>query len=144
MSGITFEENLVQWVAKRAELGRDPSYSSKDADEKRLGNWQSSQRQYYKKRTLSEERVHALEATDGWVWESSLFEENLVQWAAKRIELGRYPSQKSMNADEKRLGVWQSSQRKYYKNKTLSEERVKALNATKGWVWCRQGRIKSS
>jgi len=68
MSGITFEENLVQWVAMRAELGRNPSTTSMDADEKRSGKWKNKQREYYNNRTLSEERIHALEATDGWVW----------------------------------------------------------------------------
>jgi hypothetical protein len=33
------------------------------------------------------------------------------------------------------LGIWQSHQREYYKKKTLSEERVKALGAIKEWVW---------
>jgi hypothetical protein len=140
----SFEENLVQWAAKRTELGRDPSQHSKDADEKRLGIWQSGQRILYKKKKLPEERVKALNATDGWVWESTpgkiitkpkSFEENLVQWAAKRTELGRNPSQNSKDADEKRLGQWQSKQRGYYKNKTLSKERVKALEAIKEWVW---------
>jgi hypothetical protein len=139
-----FKDNREQWAAKRKELGRDPSPTSKDADEKRLGQWQSNQRSDYKNKTLPEERVEALDATDGWVWESTpgkiitkpkSFEENLEQWAAKRTELGRTPSGKSKNADEKRLGQWQSKQRGYYKNKTLPEERVKALNATEGWVW---------
>jgi superfamily II DNA or RNA helicase len=131
----SFEDNLVQWAAKRTELGRDPSQHSKDADEKRLGKWQSKQRVYYKNKTLSKERVKALEAIKEWVWESTPFEDNLVQWAAKRTELGRDPSPNSKDADEKRLGIWQSHQREYYKKKTLSEERVKALGAIKEWVW---------
>ena len=138
MSGITFEENLVQWVAKRAELGRNPSKTSMDADEKRLGIWQSQQRIQYKKRTLSEERIATLNATEGWVWETTpgiTFEENLVQWAAKRTELGRELSKTSMDADEKRLGQWQCRQRYYYINRTLSEERIHALDATEWWVW---------
>jgi hypothetical protein len=132
---VWFEENREQWAAKRTELGRDPSTKSKDADEKRLGYWQSQQRKYYKNKTLSKERVKALEATEGWVWDSDKFEENLVQWAAIYNKLGRTPSQSSKNADEKRLGQWQSKQRGYYKNKTLSKERVKALEAIKEWVW---------
>jgi len=130
-----FEENRVKWAAKRTELHRDPFQKSEDADEKRLGQWQTDQRKYYKKKTLSEERVKALNATDGWVWDRDEFEDNLVQWAAKRTELGRTPSAISKNTDEKRLGNWQSKQRVYYKKKKLSDERVKALNATEGWVW---------
>jgi uncharacterized protein YdhG (YjbR/CyaY superfamily) len=146
MSGITFEENLVQWVAKRAELGRNPSKTSMDADEKRLGQWQCRQREYYKKRTLSEERIATLNATEWWVWETTpgwvwettpgiTFEENLVQWVAKRAELGMNPSKTSMDADEKRLGIWQSQQRIQYEKGTLSEERIRALDATEWWVW---------
>jgi superfamily II DNA or RNA helicase len=136
---LTIEERWdarrLVWAAKRTELGRDPYQKSEDADEKRLGQWQSDQRQYYKKKTLSEERVKALEAIKEWVWESTPFEDNLVQWAAKRTELHRDPYQKSEDADEKRLGQWQSDQRTLYKKGTLPEERVKALNATEGWVW---------
>jgi hypothetical protein len=135
MPGITFEENRVQWVAKRTELGRDPSTTSEDPHEKRLGQWQSDQRKYYKNKKLPEERVKALEVIKEWVWESTPFEDNLEQWAAKRTELGRVPSQHSKDADEKRLGQWQSNQRTLYKNHTLSEERVKALEANKEWVW---------
>jgi hypothetical protein len=68
MPSITFEENRVQWVAKRTELGRDPSPTSRDADEKRLGQWQSDQRKLYKNKKLPEERVKALNATKGWAW----------------------------------------------------------------------------
>jgi hypothetical protein len=142
MPSITFEENRVQWVAKRTELGRDPSPTSRDADadEKRLGKWQTDQRKLYKNHTLSEERIAALNATEGWVWESApgkSFEENRVQWVAKRTELGRDPSPTSRDADadEKRLGKWQTDQRKLYKNHTLSEERIAALDATEGWLW---------
>jgi hypothetical protein len=138
MSGITFEDNLEQWAAKRTELGRNPSKTSMDVDEKRLAKWQSHQREYYKKRTLSEERIATLNATEWWVWETTpgiTFEENLVQWAAKRTELGRELSKTSMDADEKRLGQWQSRQRYYYINRTLSEERIRALDATEWWVW---------
>jgi hypothetical protein len=130
-----FEDNLEQWAAKRTELGRDPFQKSEDADEKRLGQWQSKQRYYYKKETLPEERVKALEAIKEWVWDRDEFEENLVQWAAKRTELHRDPSKTSMDADEKRLGQWQSNLRKSYKKVKLSEERVKALEAIKGWAW---------
>ena len=117
-----------------------------DADEKRLGIWQCRQRYYYKIRTLSEERIATLNATEWWVWESTpgkiytkpnSFEENLVQWAAKRTELGRELSKtpKDADADEKRFGQWQSHQRDNYKNKKLSEERIAALDATEGWLW---------
>jgi hypothetical protein len=130
-----FEDTLVQWAAIYKKLGRTPSQSSKDADEKRLGQWQSRQRSDYKKETLPEERVKALNATEGWVWDSDKFEENRVQWAAIYKKLGRTPSESSKDADEKRLGQWQGSQRSDYKNKTLPEERVEALDATEGWVW---------
>jgi hypothetical protein len=146
MPSITFEENRVQWVAKRTELGRDPSTTSEDPHEKRLGQWQSDQRKYYKNKKLPEERIATLNATEWWVWESTpgkiytkpnSFEENLVQWAAKRTELGRELSKtsKDADADEKRFGQWQSHQRDNYKNKKLSEERIAALEAIKEWAW---------
>jgi len=139
MKCLTFDERWdarrVQWTAIYKKLGRYPSPKSEDADEKRSGQWQSNQRKLYKKNTLSEERVKALNATKEWVWEYTPFEDNLVQWAAIYKKLGKEPSSYSEDPHEKRSGQWQEHQCAYYKNKTLSEDRIAVLEATNGWVW---------
>jgi hypothetical protein len=64
----TFQENNSDWIEQFANLGRSPSSSSKNADEKRAGSWQADQRKSFKKGTLLPERIDALNNTEGWEW----------------------------------------------------------------------------
>jgi len=116
---------------------KKPSRHSKDDDEKRAGDWQQNQRQAYKNKTMSDERIELLNNTPGWTWdEEDTYQEQWDHWKDQYVKKGnKKPSDHSKDPDEKRAGQWQSKQRQAYKKKTLSEERIELLNDTPGWTW---------
>ena len=56
-------------------------------------------------------------------------------WVKFYTDFNKTPSQLSENAEEKSLAHWQAYQRKQYKNRELSEERIELLQSTRGWYW---------
>lgn len=136
----TWEPNRLHWVAMYDKLGRNPSDKAKDPDEKRAAKWQCHQRQYYKKKQsyMTPERIAILNATPNWTWEvEDTWEPNRINWLKMYNKLGRNPSEKSDDLDEKRAGSWQSNQRKLFKKKEtcMTHERISILNTTPGWTW---------
>ena len=88
---------------------------------------------------MTPERIAALEAVPGWVWEVDLE----AQWQARLEELrqhaaqhGRLPLERSGS-----LGKWVGRQRMDYKALQRGEpshmtaERIAALEAVSGWAW---------
>jgi superfamily II DNA or RNA helicase len=132
-----WEVRRQNWVIQFTKKGnKTPSKSSKDLEEKRTGQWQSQNREFYKKKTLSQERIDALNNTHGWKFEEDPFEEQLQNWVIQFTKKeNKKPSESSKDLEEKRAGQWQSNMRHYYKKKTLSKERIDALNKTYGWAW---------
>jgi superfamily II DNA or RNA helicase len=63
-----FEANLENWTREFSKKRKTPSGHSKDAEEKRAGNWQNQMRHKYKNGRLLPERVAKLEAKEGWKW----------------------------------------------------------------------------
>jgi superfamily II DNA or RNA helicase len=141
----TFQESNSDWSEQFAKLGRTPRVCSKNADEKRAGQWQTNQRALFKKGTLPKEKIEALNNTEGWEWEQGgvrTFQESNSDWSEQFANLGRAPSQYSKNAAEKRAGLWQTNQRALFKKGTLLPERIDALNNTEGWEW-EQGGVRT-
>jgi hypothetical protein len=131
-----WEENRINWIEQYKKLGRGPSETSNDSDEKRAARWQYDQRYNYKNATLSTERIQKLEETKGWYWEKSdNWEGKLYQWAILYKKLGKRPSNMSKNALEKRIGLWQNQQILHYKENKLSKEQIDKLEKTEGWKW---------
>lgn len=134
-----WEKRRLEWVAMYEKLGRVPSAYSKDLYEKRAGKWQSHQREGYKKKEkwMISERIIALEKTYGWTWNDNRWSEQLKNWINIYNKLGRKPFEKSIDNAERRAGIWQSSQRTYYKKEDsrITKERISILNATSGWTW---------
>ena len=122
-------EKLKDFVA---EHGRLPKHIDKP-----LGQWINTQRGYYKNGTLSDDRIASLEAVTGWKWEEEdpfpATLENLKAFVAKH---GRLPKH-----TDKPLCAWINVQRKNYKEKKLSENRIKELEAVAGWKWKGGGRF---
>ena len=132
-----FEHLITQYQKKR---NKKPSESSKDEEERRAGKWQSKMRKAYKnkKTCMTQERINALNATEGWTWKDDPFQENLEHWIAQYKKKGNEtPSQSSKDKDEKRAAKWQSKMRTDYKKKKkwITQERIDALNDTEGWKW---------
>jgi superfamily II DNA or RNA helicase/ubiquinone/menaquinone biosynthesis C-methylase UbiE len=133
----SWEPALQHWIQQFEKLRKTPSKESKDPGEKRAGNWQSNQRQNYKKNILTAERIEILNATPGWKWDEDRWESALQHWIQQTQRLGRPPSSKSKDPDEKKTGRWQYTQRNDYKNNYtyMTPERIATLNATPGWTW---------
>ena len=103
----------------------------------KLGGWQHTQRQSYRRGAMSRKRIKLLNKA-GMVWDVQL-----VTWEQGMAEFLKYPP------DEKgrrvvptqwetrggfRLGSWQHTQRQYYKRGKLAAERIERLEAA-GIVW---------
>jgi superfamily II DNA or RNA helicase len=111
-----------------------PSNSAKNIEEKRIAQWLSDQKKYYKKneRCYKNESIHItwsqfLEEYKEYfvsideIWNNRF--ENLKTFIDINKKL---PSAKSKNIDEKFIGEWLNSQKKNYKTKSgsiISEER---------------------
>jgi len=147
----SFQDNLDHWITQYRKKGnKKPAEHAKDPEEKRAGTWQSSMRTYYKNTIenkkgpkvvkLTPERINALNATEGWKWDSDSFQDNLGHWITQYRKKGnKKPRQQAEDPEEKRAGSWQSSMREAYKKKKkaaiMTPERITALNATEGWQW---------
>ena len=104
----------------------------------KLGTWVGSRRKEYNRVVLSPDRIEALEAVPGWVWEQVgyQFREGFkrLQAYVEREGHARVP-QSYKDETGFRLGNWVTHRRKKYKTDTLSSERIKALEVVPGWVW---------
>ncbi len=103
----------------------------------RLGVWVNSRRTDYKRDELSPERREALEAFDGWTWDThdAAWRKGLdyVKRFVEREGHARVPVKHV--EDGFRLGQWVNSQRADYERDELSPERREVLEALDGWVW---------
>ena len=99
-----------------------------------LGDWVNSQRSYYKRGILSQERVGLLESV-GFSWEP--FDES---WMARFDELVDFKNENgdcNVPCSQGPLGTWVRDQRKYHKKVKLSQDRIELLNSV-GFEWVRQ------
>ena len=69
---------------------------------------------------MNQERIEALEGTEGWTWEEEdPFDNNLQEWIIQYQKEGSYPSRYlarySEDPEEKRAAQWQSRMRQTYK-----------------------------
>ncbi len=135
----SWEQQLNNWVIQYNKLKKSPSIVSKDIDEKKAGQWCSQQKNNYKNKEarLTQERITILSNTNGWLWEDDKWELQRKMWIEQYNKLGRKPSSKSKDNDEKQAGQWQTNQRKNYNNKEkcMTLERIKILEGTPGWKW---------
>jgi hypothetical protein len=126
--------NLKIWIEIYNKI---PVPSSKDKDEKRLGQWCNEQRQNYKENKLNREQIDNLQLLNNWNW--GLYDiwnkkyENLKFWIN---ENKRIPSQSSKDKNENMYGCWCNSQRQNHKNNILKEEQINKLEELVGWYWC--------
>jgi hypothetical protein len=90
---------------------------------------------------LSAERIEALEAFPGWVWDTveEAFQRGLGPLAqfVEREGHARVPIShvESFQGAEVKLGSWVGSRRNWFSKGKLSAERIAALEAFPDWVW---------
>ena len=129
-----FLSNENEWKQNQKSLkdfidknGKTPSSTSKDNDEKTLGQWLGTQTQNFKKKAyiMKNEEIYN-------IWEQfttsekykKYFMSNEDEWKQTFKSLKDFidkndktPSQKSKDKDEKILGIWLSNQKKNFKKK---------------------------
>ena len=103
-----------------------------------LGTWVSRRRSEHKKGTLSQDKIAQLEAVEGWVWDifEARFEKALTaikQYVA--IHGHANIPKRFKTEDDFELGSWLQNRRKYYKEGTLSQDKIAQLEAVEGWAW---------
>jgi hypothetical protein len=95
----------------------------------------------FKAGRLSEERIAALEAFPGWVWDTyeAAFQKGLGALAqfVEREGHARVLTKhvESFQGAEVSLGNWVRTHRNDFKAGKLSAERIAALEAVPGWDW---------
>jgi superfamily II DNA or RNA helicase len=132
-----WERQKMRWMAMFERLGRAPSTTSKDSDERVVGKWQSHQRDAKKRGALSHDRINQLDTLPEWEWSSGryTFDEQKENWMTQYTLLGRHPSKISKNEKERQAGQWVNNQRVAKKGDTLSQEHFDALDMIPEWDW---------
>jgi hypothetical protein len=128
-------KELEEFVLKNNSL---PYSKSDDKQERTLANWCNSQRILKRKNGLTPYQTKEFEKINNWFWDKDLNE----IWDKKYEELkdfvkenNRFPSEKSLNSEEKRMSQWYYNQKKEKKNGSLCKERKNKLEKIEGWKW---------
>jgi len=130
-----WNQQRENWVTYYTRWERPPASSSHYQEEQKAGRWQSRQREAHKKGTLPQERQDILQAMIGWTWNLDPFDTQRNNWIAQTTRLGRAPSKRSTDVNEKKAAHWQSNQRHMCNIGRMSRERMDQLDNTLGWTW---------
>jgi superfamily II DNA or RNA helicase len=112
-----------------------------EGEEVNLGNWVAKLRTLYRSGKLSTEKVAALKALTGWVWDIDEVDFRQGLGALKQFverEGHAHPLQRHVEVFEGKevnLGSWVTSRRMGHRKGKLAAERVAMLEALPGWVW---------
>ncbi|MHB1886916.1 MAG: helicase associated domain-containing protein, partial [Acidimicrobiales bacterium] len=109
----------------------------KDRTRRLAGRWVANQRADYNKKTLSPERIEALNRVKGWTWDPTgdIWYEMLEETEGYLRTDGRVPSQTDKDPQKAKAGRWASKQRQCHSRGTLPQDRFAALDALDGWWW---------
>jgi superfamily II DNA or RNA helicase len=118
-------EQLKQFIN---ENKKRPSSTSKNAEEKKLGNWLSIKQKEYKNKQLTEDRYNQWTEFLEEYKEYLLSFEEIWQITFEQLKLfidknKKTPSSTSKNNEENSLGRWFLCQQTTYKKKQLTEDR---------------------
>jgi len=142
-SSWNFNLGLLQNFVDREGHAQVPATHAEpfEGGEFRLGGWVSENRSNYSEGRLSQQRIKALEAVSGWVWDGNeaIYQEGL---AALQAFVDREGHARVVEAHVERLeggdftlGTWVSNRRSNFKDGKLPSDWVDALEALPGWVW---------
>ena len=130
----TWDEQLTNCVKQYEKLGKIPSSTSTDADERRARCWMLYQRVAYKKESLSIDRIEKIASLDWWD-EKYTWDEQLTNCVKQYEKLGKIQSLTSIDADDRRARSWIRYQRIAYKKDLLSVDRIEKITALDWWIW---------
>jgi hypothetical protein len=119
--------------------GRWPAGLAADINERRLGGWMNKQRQDIKSGVsrLSTSRIAYLTAiAPGWTHNSSsAWTANAEALSHFRDNNNSWPSARSSDLAEERLGLWLESQRASARRSNVGSDRISVLDAAApGWL----------
>jgi hypothetical protein len=135
--GDSWTENYQALLSYTSKTGHSLVPLKHIEDGHALGSWINGQRSRFKKGTLERERINQLELVKGWSWAPKQ-----DRWHEYFAHIEKYV-EKHGNAKvpdqyvvkHLQLGKWVGKQRQKYKNDTLEQSRVDALEALSGWTW---------
>jgi len=127
-------EEMFQALAAFKELKHHCNVPQGWPDNPALGVWCSTQRRAIKKEELSADRITRLEALS-FVWDAldAGWEEMFQALTAYKGRFGNCDVPRG-RPENRALGIWCGSQRRAYKKKTLSTDRIARLEAL-GFAW---------
>jgi hypothetical protein len=129
---MTYLARLREFVQREGHA-RVPDDCVTD-DGLKLGSWVRNQRSRYRSKRLSQERIDALNAVEGWAW--SNWDDGMKHLRAFVDREGHARVGADHICDDGHpLGTWVANRRHDYTAGTLSQERIDALNAVEGWAW---------
>jgi hypothetical protein len=132
-----FEKGFQETLLYKESTGNPNAPNIYETDEGfRLGAWQGNQRGNYKKGKLSPDRIERLDKI-GFIWDilEEQFEKGFQETLLYKNRTGDSNVPQSYKTDEGyRLGTWQATQRKNYKEDELSSDRLKRLEDI-GFKW---------
>ena len=123
------------------EYGTSDVPQSRTFQNFKLGGWVSSQRNRYRKKTISEHQIQQLETEPGWSWmpkDEKRLSNFLLGITALRTYVERTGTteiKREHLEDGFPLGRWLSNIRTRYKAGTLNQDEIKAFNSIEGWEW---------
>jgi superfamily II DNA or RNA helicase len=125
---------LERFVAREGTAAVPKNHYEGDLN---LGNWVANQRSIFAKGGLPADRISRLENVSGWFWSSKdrRWEQGFT--LLERYVLREGNARITTNHIEQgvRLGSWVGTQRRQYKNGTLSSDRVTRLESLVLWTW---------
>lgn len=126
---------LVNFVESN-QHARPPKGTNEES--RSLSGWVSLQRKLYRAGTLSKVRIDALEGVhDSWTWNPLEDDwETYITELKLYVEKHGHARPSSTSNESRKLGTWVQHQRENFKSGSLSDDRIRALEAIHStWSW---------
>jgi superfamily II DNA or RNA helicase len=103
----------------------------------KLSSWAVYQRGSYKNKLLSNEKIKLIEKLPGWEWDpiEALWNKGFEYLKKYLTKFNKLPIDTYITDDDYKLGNWVNSQRRNYRNKVLTKDKIKLLEAIPCWYW---------
>ena len=138
---LSFDDSVVAVETFVKEFDELPMQTGTrwDGQEKRLGGFLNSQRQFKKSGKLSPEQISTLEGIPGFEWNDNIVsvKTNLACVMEFVDTYGELPKQRGtrMDGEEKRLGNFLARQKQLKKSDKLLPDEVASLESIHGFEW---------
>ena len=132
---IIWDPISKQWDEKFDELKQffmKNGHSNYARDESPLSDWIGNQRQYFKKGSISEERIIKLRSIN-FIFDP--FEHAWNKRYEELIQFGEENGHLNIKLRESALGFWITKQRQLFKKNKLSDQKIDLLEKVEFWVW---------